>query len=133
MFYAGGGRPKGALNYATRELKQELRLFFSGPEYRDSVKKRIVEGSAPTVELYFLQLLYGKPKEQIALEVSVQDDLSQLSVEELTLRAGEMLKQLQEASELEAAISTPYVVHSDGAEDLPVQPLLEPEGQDPAP
>jgi hypothetical protein len=111
MFYPGGGRPKGAINIATRELKQELQLFFSGGEYRDSVKKRIIAGTAPTIELYFLQLLYGKPREHVELNVTTtQEDLSSLSTTELALRAESLLTQLREATELENVLPAEYRV-----------------------
>ena len=70
MFYPGGGRPKGALNRATREIKEFWHGYFSSPEYREEAKKRILSGSAPTLELYLLQLTYGKPREQVDLNVS---------------------------------------------------------------
>jgi len=101
----GLGRPKGATNLATREIKQELHRFFSSPVYRESVKQRILEGSAPTIELYFLQLLYGKPKEKIDLHIGpLEEDLSHLSSEELAQRAEDIARSLREAQELEAAL-----------------------------
>jgi len=103
------GRPKGALNYATRELKQELQRFFSGPEYRDSVKERIIDGSAPTIELYFLQLLYGKARETIDVNVGLQhEDLSSLSIEEMLERVKVLQDQLTEAKQLESALPAEY-------------------------
>jgi hypothetical protein len=89
-------------------LKRELQQFFSGPEYRESVKKRILAGSAPTVEIYLLQMLYGKPREVIDLHVEVQEDLSLLSIEELAQRATDLLSQLEEARQLEEAIPAEY-------------------------
>jgi hypothetical protein len=109
---AGIGRPHGALNHTTREMKAALHQFLSGPEYRESVTKRILAGSAPTIELYFLQLLYGKPREHIELEVSQSEDLSQVSTEDLAARAEALLLKLKEAQELEAAIPTECVVES---------------------
>jgi hypothetical protein len=101
-------RTPGALNYATRELKYELNRFFSSEEYRDSVKTRIVNGSAPTIELYFLQLLYGKPRENVSVAVHVDDDYSNLSTAQLAERAQELLARLHEAEELERQIA-PYI------------------------
>ncbi len=55
-----GGRPLGATNLVRRDAKRELHQFFSSQEYQESVKRRILAGTAPTIELYFLQLLYGQ-------------------------------------------------------------------------
>ena len=33
-----GGRPPGALNHATRELKEFWHLFFTSAEYREKVR-----------------------------------------------------------------------------------------------
>jgi hypothetical protein len=106
----GLGRPKGATNHATRELKQELRLFFSGGEYRASVKKRIIAGSAPTIELYFLQLLYGKPKETVDLNVTQSEDLSSLSTDELLTRLETMRQQLLSEAAIQASIPAEFKV-----------------------
>ena len=101
MFYPGGGRPKGALNHATRELKQELQRFFTSPEYREH-EQRIIAGTAPTVEIYLLQMLYGKPKENMERPSLVASkSLSSLSTEELALRAADLMNQLREAQQLE--------------------------------
>ena len=78
------GRPKGALNHATRELKEELHKFFSSPEYRQSVEDRIIAGTAPTVEIYLLQMLYGKPREVVDVHVGVEvEELAASSVRKL--------------------------------------------------
>jgi hypothetical protein len=48
---------------------------------------------------------YGRPKESIDLRVGpIEEDLSLLSLEELTLRAEDMLQKLRETRELVAAI-----------------------------
>jgi len=104
---AGPGRPKGAINIATRELKEMLQQFFSSEEYRQSIKARIIAGTAPTCEIYLLQLLYGKPKESVDLRVGPlegEEDLSTLSTAELVERLEGQLRQLREVQELEAAI-----------------------------
>jgi uncharacterized small protein (DUF1192 family) len=103
------GRPKGALNYATRELKHELQQFFSSPEYRASVKQRIINGGASAVEIYFLQLLYGKPKETIDVNLGVQhEDLSSLSTEEMLERVKVLQDELIEAKQLESMLPVEY-------------------------
>ena len=98
------GRPVGSKNRATVELRNELQLFFCGDEYRESVYKRILEGSSPTVELYFLQLLFGKPRDSVDLTLQVgggEYDYSHLSADELVLKAEESLRLSKEAAQLE--------------------------------
>lgn len=110
MFYPGGGRPKGSLNRATREIKEFWHGYFSSPEYREEAKKRILSGSAPTLELYLLGLVYGKPREQVDVNVSqsTDDDLSTLSIGQLEERAAQLVNQLAEAKALEAAIPADF-------------------------
>jgi hypothetical protein len=105
----GPGRPKGALNYATREIKEFWHGYFSSQEYREEAKKRILSGSAPTLELYLLQLIYGKPREQVDLNISQgPEDLSSLSIGELHARAEQLVNQLAEAKALEEALPAEY-------------------------
>jgi hypothetical protein len=61
----GGGRPKGAPNKATREIKEFGEQFFTSKEYRDSLRKRVLAGKAQAVEIHLMNLTYGKPKEQV--------------------------------------------------------------------
>src|SRR5688500_14214829 len=106
----GLGRPKGALNHATRELKEFWHRFFTSVEYRESAKKRILDGSSPHLEKYLLERLYGKPKETVDLRVGVPDDedLSTLSAEVLLRRFDEARQQLLEAAAVEAAIPAEF-------------------------
>jgi hypothetical protein len=105
-----GGRPPGAINHATRSMKAIAQQFFESEEYRASMKQRILAGTAPALEVYLLQMLYGKPKEHVQLDVAVQqEDLSTLSVEELAQRAESLLSQLKDAKELEEAVNAEFV------------------------
>lgn len=113
------GRPKGALNIATRQLKEFWHEFFTSEEYRRKAKQRILDGCAPHLESYLLNRIYGKPLEQV--EVSVvgpEEDLSMLSVEDLARRLAEVSRQLEEAKALEAALSTEYHVHAQSPANL---------------
>ena len=59
------GKPKGAVNYRTREIREFLAEFLDGDEYRQNVTRRILMGRAPHMESYFGQLYWGKPKDVI--------------------------------------------------------------------
>jgi hypothetical protein len=61
----GPGRPKGAVNKATREFKAWAEKFAKEPDYRLALERRLKAGKAPQFEVYLHQLLHGKPKEQI--------------------------------------------------------------------
>jgi hypothetical protein len=63
-----GGRPKGVLNKATREIKDFARKFLESPDYVDGMKRRVIAGRAPHVEVLLFHYGYGKPKETVALE-----------------------------------------------------------------
>jgi hypothetical protein len=63
-----GGRKKGSLNKATREIKAFTSTFLSSPTYVASAKKRILDGGAPHLEALWHHYAFGKPKETVAVE-----------------------------------------------------------------
>jgi hypothetical protein len=66
----GPGRPKGSKNKLTKErsLLQQAEERFNSREYWErSAWPRIARGKAPHLEGYFLQRIYGKPVESVAL------------------------------------------------------------------
>lgn len=64
----GGGRRKGVPNKATQENKELTRHFLQSEEYRQSIKRRILAGKAPQLEILFHHYAFGKPT--IGLEPS---------------------------------------------------------------
>lgn len=54
------GRPKGVPNKVTREVKAWASDLFDSPEWRESARKRIIEGKAPHLEAHILQTLMPK-------------------------------------------------------------------------
>ena len=102
-----GGRPLGATNHATRSMKAVAQQFFESEAYRDSMKQRILAGSAPQLEVYLLQLLYGKPKETVDVRVGrIEDDLATLSTKELADQAQALLDKIRDATALEETLTT---------------------------
>lgn len=73
---AGKGRPKGALNKTTREIKELSQSLLTDPAYLNALKRRLVSGKAPHMETLLHQYAYGKPKDttehqgQVALRIS---------------------------------------------------------------
>ena len=57
------GRPPGARNRATTEIKEFFHSIYTDPSYQASLRRRIMQGKAPALELYGMQLIYGKPRE----------------------------------------------------------------------
>jgi hypothetical protein len=59
------GRPPGALNKATREIREAARAILDRPEYRASLQKRLDAGQAPHMETLLHHYAFGKPKEVV--------------------------------------------------------------------
>jgi hypothetical protein len=59
------GKPKGATNLATREVKEWAEKFFASKKWRTSAESRMLKGKAPHLEGYLLALTYGKPVERV--------------------------------------------------------------------
>lgn len=64
---AGKGRPKGALNKATVEIRVLAQALFDA-EYWAKCRQRLLSGRiAPAVEAKLLAYAYGEPKQQMEL------------------------------------------------------------------
>jgi hypothetical protein len=57
----GGGRPKGAPNKATLEIKEFARNFLMSDRYRGTLERRILAGTAPHMEVLLHHYAFGKP------------------------------------------------------------------------
>lgn len=68
---AGKGRPKGALNKTTREVKNFAVQFLASRAYMTSAKKRVLKGDAPHLETLWHHYAYGKPKETVLLQGAI--------------------------------------------------------------
>jgi len=58
------GRPPGALNKATREMRDVARAILERPEYLASLQRRLDAGKAPHMEILLHHYGYGKPKDR---------------------------------------------------------------------
>jgi hypothetical protein len=115
----GKGRPVGATNYVTRDLREYWHAFFGSEEWRATAKRRILNGTAPHLESYLLQRIYGKPTERIALTVEEpEEDLSKLSEEELLARAKQCYESLAEAQAISTALPAEYELAEPGVEHV---------------
>ena len=73
-----GGRRKGTLNKATREIKAAAAAFLSSPAYLASAEERILKGDAPHLETLWHHYAFGKPKETVAIESQVRVPLFEI-------------------------------------------------------
>ncbi len=109
MFYAGGGRPKGSLSLKTLQIQAFCKSIVEDPEYRAAILQRARTNQLGSMEPVIWAYGYGRPKETIDLHVGrLEEDLSSLSVQDLALRAADLLSQLREAEEVERQI-LPYI------------------------
>jgi hypothetical protein len=60
----GGGRPKGAQNKATMEIKEFARNFLMSDRYRRTLERRILAGTAPQIEVLLHHYAFGKPTDK---------------------------------------------------------------------
>lgn len=66
---AGPGRPKGARNRVTLEVRSAARELLDDAAYRASLTRRLVQGKlAPAMESMLWHYAYGKPRELVEAE-----------------------------------------------------------------
>jgi hypothetical protein len=61
------GRPKGAVNKATRDIREFARECLEAPEYVRRLKARLEAGKAPHMEQLLAHYAYGKPKDVVEI------------------------------------------------------------------
>jgi hypothetical protein len=104
-----GGRPKGSVNFRTRQVQTFCRSVCEDPLYRQDIVDRARSGNLGAMEAVIWAYAYGRPKESIDLHIGpIEEDLSSLSAGELAQRAEDIMKTLREAAELEAALPAEY-------------------------
>ncbi len=57
-----GGRKPGTPNRASGAGREVAALLLDDPEYQRSLRKRLIRGEAPRLELLIWELRYGKPR-----------------------------------------------------------------------
>ena len=80
------GRPKGVPNKATQEVKEIARALVDDQAYRDMLKLRLQNGTAPpAIEVLMWHYARGKPKETLAVE----GDVGEAGVLVIRVKSGE--------------------------------------------
>ena len=59
-----GGRPPGSLNRTTLEVREFARHLIEDPEYQAGLRRRMIAGKAPQMEMLLFSYAYGKPVER---------------------------------------------------------------------
>lgn len=89
--------------FTRAEAQSFARGLLTSDVYRDQLKERLEKGNLPpALETMLWHYAFGKPPEEVA--VTVSDDLSSLSTEQLAQRAEFALRTLREAKALEEAL-----------------------------
>jgi hypothetical protein len=97
----GKGRPRGAVNGATKRAREFAELILCSQEYRDSLVRRIrTDSLAPNIEALLYHYAYGKPKERVELS-EAPPQLDAFSDDELQLRAAAVFRAAREQVAIE--------------------------------
>jgi hypothetical protein len=65
------GKPKGAIGRATREIRAFARETLESAPYVESLRRRLIRGTAPHMETLLHHYAYGKPPDKV--EVTGED------------------------------------------------------------
>jgi hypothetical protein len=60
-----GGRQRGQPNKATLDIKAHARAVIEDPDYQAKLKQRLLDGSAPQLEILLHYYAYGRPRQEI--------------------------------------------------------------------
>jgi hypothetical protein len=95
---AKGGRPPGSLSRRTIEVREFARRFIEDSEYQTSLRRRMIAGKAPQMEMLLFSYAYGKPVERHEVSAYADRDHSgrKLIIDgrEVTQEGAERLRRL---------------------------------------
>jgi hypothetical protein len=94
------GRPKGATNVASREIKDVARRILEDAAYQARLVTRLRAGKAPHVEILLHHYAYGKPLERHEVTTAITD-FSKLSDDELMAQFEATFKSLRSERRVE--------------------------------
>jgi hypothetical protein len=104
----GGGRPKGAQNKATLEIKEFARNFLMSDRYQRALERRILAGTAAHMEVLLHHYAFGKPMHKYVAPAPAAPPeaelMSRMTIEEQR-ETYELLTKIREIKEAAAARS----------------------------
>ena len=101
----------GATQFMRHEAQRFARELVESEDYKRTLRERIRDKRLnPLIESLLWHYAYGKPIEQVQVQVTTTEDLSQLSVEELQARAKAVFDTLEEAKAVRDAIDIRVLV-----------------------
>ena len=105
-----GGRQKGTPNKASAEARAVCATLLRDPTYRATLLARAHAGTLPpAVETMLWRYAYGKPTDIVDVTVGAREEnLRELSTEELLQRVDTVREQLLEADAIERALPAAF-------------------------
>ena len=88
------GRPKGATNVASREIKDVARRLLEDAAYQARLVTRLRAGKAPHVEVLLFHYAFGRPVERHEVTTAI-GDFSRLTDDELMAQFEATVKSLR--------------------------------------
>jgi hypothetical protein len=73
-----GGRQLGQPNKVTLDIKGYARAVIEDPDYQTKLKQRLLDGSAPQLEVLLHYYAYGKPKLEIGMDNTITVTVSRM-------------------------------------------------------
>lgn len=62
-----GGRKPGSSNKATRDVREFAQKFIDDEDYRESLRRRVLRGAAPHMEVLIWHYRFGKPPDKVEM------------------------------------------------------------------
>jgi hypothetical protein len=126
------GRPKGALNYTTREAREFAARIISDPEYQADILRRARSGQLGAFESALWAYAAGKPPSDVTVRVeasressSLRADLASITTEQLAARAQQLVEQIRSLPDAQPVIDAVALPTPDEEREELVRLLVE--------
>ena len=126
------GRPKGALNFTTREAREFAARIISDPEYQADVLRRARSGQLGAFESALWAYTAGKPPSDVTVRVEasreasrLRDDLASMTTEQLAARAQLLVEQIRSLPDAQSVIDAVALPTPDDEREELVRLLVE--------
>jgi hypothetical protein len=122
------GRPKGALNYTTREAREFAARIISDPEYQADILRRARSGQLGSFEQTLWAYAAGKPPTDLTVRVEatrLRDDLASMTTEQLAARAQLLVEQIRSLPDAQPVIDAVALPTPDEEREELIRLLVE--------